>query len=150
MKNITLKRQMAKPFVPGQAIRGMLTLTIMPAELMTRVPGGQFEVTFIDAARFRDLVVGDGPYHFCRDPHGHAAGRNSAALGDHAAGGDQAFLADFASRQQSGADADKAVFANAAAVQHRGMTDDHALLDHLGAIAVGVDDAAVLQIDPCR
>ena len=44
------------------------------------------------------------------------------------------------------ANADQTVASDAAAVQHRHMADDHAFLDQLRPVRVGVDDAAVLQI----
>ena len=55
--------------------------------------------------------------------------------------------ADLAARQQDRAHADERVPADRPAVQDRPVADDHALLDRQRLAEVGVDDAAVLEVD---
>ena len=60
---------------------------------------------------------------------------------------DDALGADLAAGQQQRPDADQAVAADEPAVQHRPMTDHHSLLDVHRLFAIGVQNAAVLDID---
>src|SRR5438105_1073847 len=100
-----------------------------------------------NGVRALQLLRRDFTHYFARHSHDHRTRRNAPAFGYQSTRGNQAFLADLAARKRPGANADQRVAANAAPVQHGGVSDHHSFLHVHGQVVIRMHHAAVLNID---